>query len=257
MASPDEARVDEARDQSTVPASPSDPTPASGSAPVGDEPASAPQRRPRGAASFPGGPPPAAPAPAPADTPVVPPTPAPPPQFQVTTVKPAAASFPGGPPPPAPPPRDDPPAARARSETTTRPTRQPSEAEGARARAATGEATDTTDTTDPEDVAAGEGARTGGRRRRRGGRGRGAANPADTAERTGPDAGATEPAGPDAAPAVATTSRGLGGPSARDLAAEPTADGATPADPGATPADPGASQGELAPGGVGGSARTR
>src|SRR5215203_1923550 len=132
MASPDEARVDEARDQSTVPASPSDPTPASGSAPVGDEPASAPQRRPRGAASFPGGPPPAAPAPAPADTPVVPPTPAPPPQFQVTTVKPAAASFPGGPPPPAPPPRDDPPAARARSETTTRPTRQPSEAEGAR-----------------------------------------------------------------------------------------------------------------------------
>src|SRR5215213_8792669 len=97
MASPDEARVDEARDQSTVPASPSDPTPASGSAPVGDEPASAPQRRPRGAASFPGGPPPAAPA-------------------------------------PAPPPRDDPPAARARSETTTRPTRQPSEAEGARTR---------------------------------------------------------------------------------------------------------------------------
>src|SRR5215203_7042874 len=206
MASPDEARVDEARDQSTVPASPSDPTPASGSAPVDDEPASAPQRRPRGAASFPGGPPPAAPAPAPADTPVVPPTPAPPPQFQVTTVKPAAASFPGGPPPPAPPPRDDPPAARARSETTTRPTRQPSEAEGARtredvptgdptaggeaaptseadrtrvparARATTGEATDTTDTTDttdPEDVPAGEGARTGGRRRRRGGRGRG------------------------------------------------------------------------------------
>src|SRR5215203_4114744 len=217
MASPDEARVDEARDQSTVPASPSDPTPASGSAPVDDEPASAPQRRPRGAASFPGGPPPAAPAPAPADTPVVPPTPAPPPQFQVTTVKPAAASFPGGPPPPAPPPRDDPPAARARSETTTRPTRQPSEAEGARtseavrtrgparARAATGEATDTTDT---EDVSAWEGARTGGRRRRRGGRGRGAANPADTVERTGPDPGATEPAGPDAAPAVATTSAG-------------------------------------------------
>src|SRR5829696_5848054 len=254
MASPDEARVDEARDQSTVPASPSDPTPASGSAPVGDEPASAPQRRPRGAASFPGGPPPAAPAPAPADTPV------------------------------APPPRDDLPAARARSETTTRPTRQPSEAEGARtsedvptgdptasgeaaptseagrtrgparARAATGETTDTTDT---EDVSAWEGARTGGRRRRRGGRGRGAANPADTVERTGPDPGATEPAGPDAAPAVATTSAGLGGPSARDLAAEPTADGATPADPGATPADPGASQGELAPGGVGGSARTR
>ena len=120
MASPDDARVEEARDQSTVPTSPpaatdTSPPTSTGSAardaaPASDEPTSAPLRRPRGAASFPGGPPPAAPAPA--DTPVAPPPvpePAGPPRFRVTTVDSTAASFAGGPPPPAPPPRDDPP----------------------------------------------------------------------------------------------------------------------------------------------------
>ncbi|HEX3211039.1 MAG TPA: hypothetical protein VH016_00605, partial [Actinomycetota bacterium] len=67
MASPDDARVDDARDQSTVPASNSETItttdPAGSSTPATDEPSPAPQRRPRGAASFPGGPPPAAPAP--------------------------------------------------------------------------------------------------------------------------------------------------------------------------------------------------
>ena len=113
MASPDDARVDEARDQSTVPTSPPATTDTTdtadrASAPATGEPP-APQRRPRGAASFPGGPPPAAPAPA--DTPVAPlppPEPAPPPRFRVTTVESAGASFAGGPPPPSPAPREDP-----------------------------------------------------------------------------------------------------------------------------------------------------
>ena len=53
MASPDEARVDEARDHSSVPDPAS--TTSTGTVPTSDEPASpAPQRRPRGAASFPG-----------------------------------------------------------------------------------------------------------------------------------------------------------------------------------------------------------
>jgi ribonuclease E len=115
---------------------------------------------------------------------------------------------------------------------------------------ATGAATDTAEATPTEDAGpAGEGPRTGGRRRRRGGRGRGPADPAGAAETAGADPGAAE-AGPDAAPVAATAPTGLGGPPARDLAAEPAADGATPADP-AGPQD------ELAPGGVGGSARTR
>ena len=58
------------------------------------------------------------------------------------------------------------------------------------------------------------------------------------------------PRRPAPAPAAATAPTGLGGPSPRDLAAEPAADDATPADPGSP-------QDELAPGGVGGSARTR
>ncbi|HET9006505.1 MAG TPA: hypothetical protein VFQ04_07300, partial [Actinomycetes bacterium] len=104
MASPDDARVEEARDQSTVPTSPppvtdtsppaSTATTARDAAPSSDEPTSAPLRRPRGAASFPGGPPPTAPAPA--DTPVAPPPvpePAGPPRFRVTTVDSTAASF--------------------------------------------------------------------------------------------------------------------------------------------------------------------
>ena len=264
MASPDEARVDEARDQSTIPASPSDPTPASGSAPAGDEPTSAPQRRPRGAASFPGGPPPAAPAPAPDDTPVAPPpppAPAPPPQFQVTTVKPAAASFPGGPPPPAPPPRDDPPAApRARSETTTRPAASPArlrarshpnQGSARRGDRPTGDPTDT-----EEAVPAGEAARTGGRRRRRGGRGRGAADPGGYrgADRVGPrrhrtGRGRRRPG----CRHRAHRARGPVGPRpgcrARGRRRDPGGSQRDPADPGV--------QDELAPGGVGGSARTR
>ena len=290
MASPDDARVDDARDQSTVPASNSETIttdPAGSSAPATDEPSPAPQRRPRGAASFPGGPPPAAPAPA--DTPVVPPPapePAPPPQFQVTTVEPAAASFPGGPPPPAPPPRDDPPAPRpARSETTTRPRSQRSRpaaspaateapaasvdqelpapprpdvpvggAEGADA-TRTGEAapsrepaTTVEDAPAGEDAPATEAARTGGRRRRRGGRGRGAGEPAGAAETAGPGS-AAEATAPGAGTAE-TAATGLGGPSPRDLAADPAAGEATPA-------GPDSAQDELVPGGPGGSARTR
>jgi ribonuclease E len=138
MASPDEARVDAARDQSNDP-QPTSPFPetltqssptAEATAPeatttperdaeASNEPATAPSRRPRGAASFPGGPPPAAPAPADAPAPTPPPAePAPPPRFQVTTVEPTAASFPGGPPPPA----DDPaPTAQARTEAPAAP----------------------------------------------------------------------------------------------------------------------------------------
>src|SRR5215218_1677499 len=264
MASPDDARVDEARDQSTVPASP----PAS--APADDEPTTAPQRRPRGAASFPGGPPPAAPAPV--DVPAVPtpaPDPAPPPQFQVTTVEPAGASFPGGPPPAAPPPRDDPPpAATAGAEAVAPPTTAPSPpgrpetpepVQGQEApapptvpdRPAASE-----ESAAPEppagqvggaeaagEAAAGEAAaaRTGGRRRRRGGRGRGASDPA---------AAPTEAAGPEGVPNAADT--GLGGPTPGDLAAA-----AEPAGDGPAPAGPDGAQGEVAAGGPGGSARTR
>jgi len=234
MASPDDARVDEARDQSTLPTSP--PTTESAS----DEPTSAPQRRPRGAASFPGGPPPAAPAPA--EVPVAPPpAPEPPPRFRVTTVEPPAASFPGGPPPAAPPTRDDrPPAA------PERPEEQAGSGEGAEA----GPAGETA------------AVRAGGRRRRRGGRGRGAGDPSATptgtagrdpaaapGESAGPDPGAAEAAGPDAAAAAAGPT-GLGGPTGRDLAPDPTGDGPAPAG-----AD--APQGEVATAGPGGSARTR
>ena len=42
MASPDEARVDEARDQSTIPAAPSDPTPRTDPAPRDPSPLSGP-----------------------------------------------------------------------------------------------------------------------------------------------------------------------------------------------------------------------
>ena len=51
MASPDEARVDEARDQSTIPAAPSDPTPRTDPAPRDPSPRSGPT--PDGAASRP------------------------------------------------------------------------------------------------------------------------------------------------------------------------------------------------------------
>jgi len=117
MASPDESRVDEARDQSGAPASPDrttpDPTtPDPDAAPpqrlnggaAADEPSEAVSPgRPRGTASFPGGAPPATAAPAEVAIPSAPPpAPTAPPSFRVTTVEPTAASFPGGPPPPAP-----------------------------------------------------------------------------------------------------------------------------------------------------------
>jgi ribonuclease E len=123
MASPDESRVDEARDQSGAPASP-DPipgpsTPDADAAPppprlnggaAADEPSEAVSPgRPRGTASFPGGAPPATAAPAEVAIPSAPPPPpTAPPSFRVTTVEPTAASFPGGPPPPAPPESDAP-----------------------------------------------------------------------------------------------------------------------------------------------------
>jgi ribonuclease E len=341
MASPDDARVDEARDPSSVPTSPSTP-----SAPS-DEPSTAPQRRPRGAASFPGGPPPASSAPA--DLPVAPapaPEPAPPPQFRVTTVEPSAASFPGGPPPPAPPPGDDPPpATTARAEVVTQPAAPPepparpekperpepaAPAQGQQASAPPAapappvvpERSETAEPSAPDQAqaepsaparevaapsavperpegqagggaeadpsAGGDGAevdpageapavRTGGRRRRRGGRGRGAADPAGgpaatasaepgpasaaTAsappaatpgpQTTAPDQAAAPTAAPDAIPAAAAVT-GLGGPTPRDLAAaaDPAADGPAPA---GTDVDQG---GGVAPG-SGGSARTR
>jgi ribonuclease E len=127
MASPDESRVDEARDQAGTPAHP-DPDPTTTADPPTDEPqpalngGSASDRpdepvspgRPRGTASFAGGPPPVTAPPAEATAPSAQPVPpAEPPSFRVTTVEPTAASFPGGPPPSAPPPRPDaPPAAR-------------------------------------------------------------------------------------------------------------------------------------------------
>jgi len=264
MASPDDARVEEARDQSTVPTSPpaatdtspptSTGTTARDAAPANDEPTSAPLRRPRGAASFPGGPPPAAPAPA--DTPVAPPPvpeAAPPPQFRVTTVDSTAASFAGGPPPPAPPPRDDPPpvtTARAGAPAEPAPspdapaTPAPSTRREARTEPSGGQAgaADSTEATPAGEAAA---TRTGGRRRRRGGRGRGPADPAAPAETAGTDP-ADEAAAPDPAPAAGPT--GLGSPAVRDLASEPTADGATPTEPG-TPQDEATT--------AGGSARTR
>jgi len=128
MASPDESRVDEARDQAGTPAHP-DPDPTTTTTdPPADEPqpalnggsASDPPDepvspgRPRGTASFAGGPPPVSAPPAEATAPSAQPVPpAEPPSFRVSTVEPTAASFPGGPPPSAPPPRPDaPPAAR-------------------------------------------------------------------------------------------------------------------------------------------------
>ncbi len=128
MASPDESRVDEARDETDAPVA-SDPDPApsdlqepaaqtadavpaapdmnGGSVPPGSAGAVSPGR-PRGAASFPGGAPPVV-TPI-SEVPILPIQPTVPdnPSIQVTTVEPTAASFPGGPPPPAPPPRPDP-----------------------------------------------------------------------------------------------------------------------------------------------------
>jgi ribonuclease E len=283
MASPDDARVDEARDQSTVPASPS-----TTSAPS-DEPSSAPQRRPRGAASFPGGPPPASPAPA--DLPAAPapaPEPSPPPQFQVTTVEPSAASFPGGPPPPAPPPRDDPPrVTTARAEAVTQPPAPP-QAPSAPERPETPEPATPVQRQEaptppvaperPEDQADGgpqtgpaggsDGAqagqveeapagRTGSRRRRRGGRGRGAGAPAATSGETAdPDPTAAQTPPPDAVPAAVT---GLGGPTPRDLAAaaDPAAGGPTSTGDGPAVAGADVDPGEATAPTSGGSARTR
>jgi ribonuclease E len=247
MASPDDARVDEARDQSTVPTS----SPAStdtadrDSAPATGEP-TAPQRRPRGAASFPGGPPPAAPAPD--DPPAAPapaPEPAPPPTFRVTTVESAAASFAGGPPPPSAPPRDDPPPApTAKPEppaATTASVEAPAPPEPAPApetgATGTGPASDATAT------------RTGGRRRRRGGRGRGSADPAGaTAEPTE----AADTAAPGPVPAAGSAAADPDpGPAA-------AAAGATaPAAEATGPAGPEDGQRETTPAGPGGSARTR
>jgi ribonuclease E len=106
MASPDESRVDEARDQSGAPASPdpttTDPasTPRLNGGSSADEPGeSVSPGRPRGTASFPGGAPPVTTAPPEVAVPVTPPTPDAPARFRVTTVEPSAASFPGGPPP--------------------------------------------------------------------------------------------------------------------------------------------------------------
>jgi ribonuclease E len=243
MASPDDARVDEARDQSPVPTSPSDP----------DGPAAT--ERPRGAASFPGGPPPAAPTPP--DTPAAPPPPpepTPPPQFQVTTVERAAASFPGGPPP-------------AREEAPARPNGEAKEAEeraATRTRAAprarpaaevaesppageTGPAGDSGSARDGGSVA--ESIRTtGGRRRRRGGRGRAPASAAG--------AGAGAAAGPGTEAAETTSANtgtgavpaelappGLEGPSPRDLAPDPEAGSATPGASRATPGPSGVAPG--------------
>ena len=116
MASPDESRADDARGPSGTPTSPaSHEAPVERQAPVERLPAppgeaqnrrepgpgAVPPVRPRGAASFPGGPPPAS---TPAEPLASPPTASvaveTPPRFQVTTVETTAtASFPGGPPP--------------------------------------------------------------------------------------------------------------------------------------------------------------
>jgi ribonuclease E len=270
MASPDEARVDVARDQSDVPqtptpssdtaAPPRGPEPAAEVAPRDPAPASsetataetatAPSRRPRGAASFPGGPPPAAPAPTDVPAPP-PPDPAPTPRFQVTTVQPTAASFPGGPPPPPPAPADDPAPqapvraeaaagteAPARPQAPTDPVPPAPSVPAAPVEAASAAEGPVAAGERAEPAAAGDtAARTGGRRRRRGGRGgRAAADGATNAE--GAAAEAAADAGPGGAPA--------------------------PADPGvAAVTDPGAAAesaatGERAEGATaGGSARTR
>src|SRR5215207_6850111 len=278
MASPDEARVDEARDQSPVSDSP--PT-STGAATSSDESApTAPQRRPRGAASFPGGPPPAS-AP-PTDTPAaLPPTPAeppPPPQFRVTTVETAGASFPGGPPPPAPSPSEDPPApptvAAAPVDAPERPEQQVEEGDST---ASAGEPATT---------------RTGGRRRRRGGRGRSAG---DSAAAAGDAGAAADPAAadtdvgagqatdsdPEVGGAVAT---GLAGSTAADLASAPATEvrdapapatgrgevrdvaapgtgrgetGTRQGETGTADDETGTGPGETSAAGVGGSARTR
>jgi len=116
MASPDESRADDTRDPSGIPASPTsqDAPVESQDAPVERQPAPAaeaqdrpepgpgavPPGRPRGAASFPGGPPPASTPAEPQATPAASVAVESPPRFQVTTVETtAAASFPGGPPP--------------------------------------------------------------------------------------------------------------------------------------------------------------
>jgi ribonuclease E len=113
MASPDESRVDEARDQSGAPASPdpttTDPasTPRLNGGSATDEPDEAVSPgRPRGTASFPGGAPPVTTAPEEVAVPAAPPTPTAPARFRVTTVEPTAASFPGGPPPKTAPPAE-------------------------------------------------------------------------------------------------------------------------------------------------------
>jgi ribonuclease E len=265
MASPDEARVDEARDPSPVSDSPPTSTDAATSSDEGTP--TAPQRRPRGAASFPGGPPPESPPPT--DTPVaVPPTPAeppPPPQFRVTTVETGGASFPGGPPPPAPPPSEDPPAppptAAAPVAVPERPEQQPAEGDGA------------------ESAAEPAPTRTGGRRRRRAGRGRGSGDQAAADPGAAPDPAAAGTEGgagqptesePEVGGAVAT---GLGGPAAaglalapagevRDAAASDTGRGEDQAgtgqdETGGGEAGVGTGPGETSTGGPGGSARTR
>jgi len=127
MASPDESRVDEARDQSGAPASP-DPTtndpaaspPRLNGGSAADEPSEAVSPgRPRGTASFPGGAPPVTTAPSEVAVPSAPPTPAAPAHFRVTTIEPTSASFPGGPPPPAPPESAPPPTPPTEPQPTT------------------------------------------------------------------------------------------------------------------------------------------
>jgi ribonuclease E len=259
MASPDEARVDEARDQSSVPDPTSSTSTSTGTVPTSDEPASpAPQRRPRGAASFPGGPPPAS-AP-PADAPAAP-TPASepvaPPQFRVTTVESAAASFPGGPPPPAPPPGDDPapPVTTARTEAPAETPSAP--APPARRAAPAPERPEGQAEEGAEPIPPGEGAaaRTAGRRRRRGGRGRSSTDPAATSDTAADEIAVADPGAPEAEGGVLGRGRagvaatGLGGPAPADLATDP---GAEPP----VPAGPTAGEDEAATA-VGGSARTR
>src|SRR6266571_5029379 len=104
MASPDESRADDARDPSSAPESPEASLDAESDG--GLRTGAVAPGRPRGAASFPGGPPPVS-APPP-EEPAPPPAPVAvqsPPRFQVTTVEStAAASFPGGPPPVSTPP---------------------------------------------------------------------------------------------------------------------------------------------------------
>jgi ribonuclease E len=106
MASHDPSRSEPDRDPSSTPsdatAAPADATAAPAEdpqAPPGDEERVVSPSRPRGAASFPGGAPPAGSA----SVPSLPAQPtlldAEPPRFQVTTVETSAASFPGGPPP--------------------------------------------------------------------------------------------------------------------------------------------------------------